>query len=184
MQWHFYFGYAILTLLVFRLAWGFGGNRYARFSSFLPNPAAALRTLKGAAAPHLGHNPLGALSVYALLCALLFQAISGLFSNDDIASEGPWVVKVSKELSDQITRLHKINEKVIITLVLLHLAALIYYHAVKKERLIRAMITGDKTVSSAIAGEQSAEDNSALRLKGLAILVAAATAVFCLISLL
>ena len=184
MRWHFYFGYAVLILLIFRIVWGFVGNRYARFASFLPNPLAALRTLKGGAAPHLGHNPLGAFSVYALLGALAFQACSGLFSNDDIASEGPWMVKVSKELSDQITSWHKINEKIIIVLVLLHIAALIYHRVVKKERLVAAMVTGDKSapISADAAQTLAAQDHAALRWRGLAVLLAAAGAVWVLVN--
>lgn len=182
MRWHFYFGYAILTLLIFRVLWGFLGNRYARFSSFLPNPVAALRTLKGAAAPHLGHNPLGAFSVYALIASLTFQAVTGLFSNDDIASEGPLMVKVSKALSDQITGFHKINEKIIIALVLLHVAALIYYRAVKKEQLVRAMVTGDKVTSVAAVVNMAAQDSSGLRLRGLVVLVVSASVVWFLVN--
>ena len=174
MQWHFYFGYAVLTLLLFRLVWGVLGNRYARFGSFLPNPLAAWRTLRGAPAPHPGHNPLGAGSVYALLFCLLAQSVSGLFSNDDIANEGPFVVKISKDLSDTITGWHKLNEKIIIGLVLLHLAAITYYRYVKKERLVKAMVTGDKQGAVGFA----AQDNAALRWRALAVFAACALLVW------
>jgi cytochrome b len=149
MRWHFYAGYCILVLLLFRMVWGFIGGRYARFSSFPPKPAAAWRSLRGAEHHQLGHNPAGAMSVYALLLVLLFQAVSGLFSNDDVAAEGPWVIKVSKALSDQITGLHKLNEKIIIGLVLLHLLAIAYYHYVKKSRLVKTMVTGDTEIQAA-----------------------------------
>ncbi len=170
MKWHFYLGYFALALLLFRLVWGVMGSRYARFASFPPNFAAAWRTLRGASHPTVGHNPLGAFSVYALLASLTFQAISGLFSNDDIAAEGPLAVKVSRALSDQITGLHKINEKIIIALVLLHLAAICYYRFVKKEALIKAMLTGDKHVGdkhSAIS--EHATDTASTRLGGLTV---------------
>ncbi len=182
MKWHFYFGYTLLTLMLFRLVWGFVGSRTARFSSFPPNPMAAWRTLRGAVSNYLGHNPAGALSVYALLCSLSFQAFSGLFSNDDIASEGPLMVKVSKEMSDQITSMHKINEKIIIGLVLLHLAAIVYHRYAKKERLVQAMLTGDKDVESGLEQAISVQDDVALRLRGLAVFVSCAALVWLVVN--
>ncbi len=174
MQWHFYLGYAVLALLMFRLIWGIVGSQYARFASFPPHPMAAWRALRGEKSLNLGHNPLGAFSVYALLAALAFQAISGLFSNDDIAAEGPLVVKVSKALSDQITGLHKANEAVIVGLVLLHIGAIVYYRYVKKEPLIGAMIHGDKHAAS---GEPAKDDRS-MRLRGLTVFALCAALVW------
>lgn len=182
MRFHFYFGYAMLALLLFRVVWGFVGSHTARFASFPPNPAAAWQTLRGAVGHYLGHNPAGALSVYALLCSLTFQATSGLFSNDDIASEGPLMVKVSKELSDQITSWHKINEKIIIGLVLLHLSAIIYHRYVKKERLVRAMVTGNKVIDEAPVQAVATQDDSALRLRGAAVFAGCALAVWLLVN--
>ena len=183
MQWHFYCGYAILTLLLFRIIWGFVGNRYARFSSFLPNPLAAWRTLRGAAASHLGHNALGAWSVYGLLCALSFQAVTGLMSNDDIVNEGPWVIKISKSLSDSITGFHKLNEKVIIGLVLLHIAAIVYYKRVKKEPLTRARVVGDKIVHNQLdVSSLSAMDDAPLRFRALVVFVCSAATVWVLVN--
>ena len=184
MVWHFRFGFCILTLLLFRIVWGFVGNRYARFSSFLPNPLAAWKTLRGAASNTLGHNPLGAWSVYAFLVMLSVQAITGLFSNDDIANEGPWAVKIAKDLSDALTSWHKgYNKGIIVGLMLLHIAAILYYRYVKKERLLKAMITGDKeVVASESAGEtirvQCADDTTALRLRAIAVLAACACVVW------
>jgi cytochrome b len=182
MRWHFYFGYSMLVLMLFRIIWGFVGSATARFSSFPPNPAAAWRTLRGAVSSYLGHNPAGALSVYALLCSLSFQAVSGLFSNDDIASEGPWMVKVSKELSDQITSWHKINEKIVIALVLLHLAAIAYHRYAKKERLVQAMLTGDKVIESGLDQASAVQDDFSLRLRGLAVFISCAASVWLVVN--
>jgi cytochrome b len=182
MRWHFYFGYSMLVLMLFRIIWGFVGSATARFSSFPPNPAAAWRTLRGAVSSYLGHNPAGALSVYALLCSLSFQAVSGLFSNDDIASEGPWMVKVSKELSDQITSWHKINEKIIIALVLLHLAAIAYHRYAKKERLVQAMLTGDKTLEGGVNQAAAVQDDTAIRLRGALVFAGCAAFVWLVVN--
>ena len=98
-DWHFRFGYLILTLLLFRLVWGFAGPRYARFSSFPPSLAAAWAHIRGRAAPTPGHSPLAAWSVYALLASCTFQVVSGLFSNDGIVWDGAlrkWITMPSQ----------------------------------------------------------------------------------------
>lgn len=151
MTYHVWSGYAILTLLLFRILWGFAGGTHARFASFVRGPGAVIAYLKGMFARHEhpappGHNPVGALSVLAMLAVLLFQATSGLFTNDDIAFEGPLYKWVGKELSDKLTHWHHFNEKVIILLVLLHLAAIAFYFFRHKDNLVRPMVTGVKRV--------------------------------------
>lgn len=150
MDWHGIFGVAILGLLTFRLAWGLLGSTYARFSHFVPGPGAIRAYLRGQW-QGLGHNPLGALSVLALLAAMLFQAASGLIANDDIAFNGPLYPLVSKETSDWITGLHKQAEIVLIVLLSLHVAAVLYYLHSRKKNLIRPMITGRVEASGAHA---------------------------------
>ncbi|MGL5632902.1 MAG: cytochrome b/b6 domain-containing protein, partial [Azovibrio sp.] len=81
-------GQFVLALIVFRVVWGFVGSTYARFTSFFPTPARILAYLRGEWSG-LGHNPLGSLSVFALLGLVGLQAVLGLFSNDDIAFRGP-----------------------------------------------------------------------------------------------
>ena len=151
MTYHVWSGYAILTLLLFRILWGFAGGTHARFASFVRGPGAVIAYLKGMFARHdepapPGHNPVGALSVLAMLAVLLFQAASGLFTNDDIAFEGPLYKWVGKELSDKLTHWHHFNEKVIMLLVLLHLAAIAFYFFRHKDNLVRPMVTGVKRV--------------------------------------
>ncbi|MBL8383668.1 MAG: cytochrome b/b6 domain-containing protein [Burkholderiales bacterium] len=149
MTYHAWCGYAILALLVFRIVWGFVGGTHARFTSFVRGPGAVLASLRGMLdrtrhQESLGHNPLGALSVLAMLAALLFQAVSGLFVNDDIAFEGPLYKWAGKELSDRLMSLHHLNEKVILALVALHLAAIAFYFFFHKDNLVRPMVTGIK----------------------------------------
>ena len=97
-----------------------------------------------------GHNPVGALSVLAMLCVILFQAVTGLFANDDILLEGPLYVLVSKDTSDFLTKLHHWSSNVIIALVVLHVAAIVWYAVFKKERLVGPMIKGTKTVEGQV----------------------------------
>lgn len=154
MEWHKKIGFFVMGLIMFRVVWGFIGSYHARFINFVRAPSAVFVYAKGLLKPNgkhfLGHNPMGALSVLALLGTLAFQAITGLFSNDDIMLEGPYANTVSKALSDQITHLHKLNSELILILIGLHLAAIIFYSFYKKERLVKAMLTGDKVENSSI----------------------------------
>ena len=143
VDWHFYSGYAILALLVFRLLWGFTGNRYARFASFVRGPRAVMAYVRGGAT-FPGHSPLGALSVLLLLAALLLQAVTGLFTGDDIASEGPLLKLVSSEAGSLLARVHRWNEKVLIALGLLHVAAVVFYQWARGRDLIGPMLSGDQ----------------------------------------
>ncbi|MGE0384638.1 MAG: cytochrome b/b6 domain-containing protein [Gammaproteobacteria bacterium] len=148
MVWHMRSGYAILALVLFRIAWGFTGSRTARFSDFVRGPRAVLefaRDLRARrAAPTLGHNPLGGWMILALLAILAFQAGSGLFANDDIATEGPLYGLVDKRTSDRITGLHETSALVLCALVAVHLAAVAWHRVARGEDLVRPMLTGAK----------------------------------------
>lgn len=178
--WHFRFGYAILALLLFRLLWGFAGSRYARFASFPPSPAAALRYLRGERGSSPGHSPLGAFPVYLMLAALAFQAATGLFANDDIMWEGPLAALVSNDTSNWLTTLHRINRFVVIALIVLHLAAIAWYRWARKERLAASMVSGDKWVAAPRA--EPAADGLRERLRALALLCLSAAAVWLLVT--
>ena len=143
MVWHGRIGLAVVGLLVFRIVWGFAGSTYARFASFVRGPAAIRAYLRGDWQGE-GHNPLGALSVLALLGVLLALVSTGLFANDDIAFEGPLYALVGKELSDRARGIHHLFEPLILLLVFLHVAAIAFYVRVRKEALVMPMITGWK----------------------------------------
>ena len=160
MQWHFYSGYTILALVVFRLLWGAAGSRYARFAAFVRGPRAILECARGGAAD-AGHNPLGALSVMAMLAALLVQGASGLFATDDIVNEGPLLKLVSNATAAILSRIHRWNEKVLIVLVGMHVAAVLYYLFVRRRNLILPMLTGDRHLPGALP----ARDDAAMRMR-------------------
>jgi cytochrome b len=143
MPWHARAGQAIGALLVLRLSWGLWGSRYARFAQFWPTPARVLSYLRGRW-QGLGHNPLGALSVIAVLALLLFQVGSGLVGNDEIAFTGPWAGAIGEELSLQLTRWHRLVAKLLYGWIALHLAAIALHALVKRHPLVRAMWTGRK----------------------------------------
>ena len=147
-EWHKRFGYAMLVLMAFRIAWGFVGTRHARFASFLVGPRSLLAYLRDVArrdSPTTpGHNPLGGLAVIAMLALLTAQAVTGLFANDEIYNTGPLYGWVSDAESDALTGLHKTLFEVLLWLVGLHLAAIAFYGFWKRRNLLRAMITGRK----------------------------------------
>jgi cytochrome b len=175
----------VLSLLLFRMVWGFAGSRYARFSALIHKPSAVFAYLKGDGARSPGHNPIGSLSVLALLAVLLTQAVSGLFANDDIASEGPLVKFISKEWSDQITWWHAdVLGYAIYVLIGMHVAAILYYALRRGENLTAAMLSGDKDVGKQ-PGIQviPADDSWPVRMRALCAIAACAGAVYALVTL-
>ncbi|HKU99653.1 MAG TPA: cytochrome b/b6 domain-containing protein [Vineibacter sp.] len=158
LGWHFWSGYAILTLLIFRILWGIVGSTTSRFSSFVKGPfsgLAHLRELFGRQAPReVGHNAVGGWMVIALILALLVQASSGLFTTDDIATDGPLVAAASESWVKSMTSLHHRWVILIYVLVGLHVLAAVLYLVVKKQNLIVAMITGRKRRDDVVAPDQ------------------------------
>lgn len=177
MVWHERAGLLILGLLIFRLIWGLLGSTYARFAQFFPTPSKLVAYLRG----HWhgeGHNPLGALSVFALLLELSFQALSGLFSTDDIAVDGPLRQLVSASTSQWLTSLHRQGFWIVVGLVALHLMAVLFYAVVRRNNLVKPMVTGWKPAPSDGSGPASARGGPlwallfALALSGFGVWVA------------
>jgi cytochrome b len=183
LEWHVRAGYAILALLFFRVLWGFAGSTHARFSSFLAGPKACIDCLRHLAkrepSPYAGHNPLGGWMVLVLLLALLFQAGTGLFSNDDVLFEGPLASLVSKSLSDRLTSWHAWNFNLLLILAGLHIVAVLYHAGFMKENLIGAMFTGVKHMPAQAAGGTVARFASPWL--ALVLLCVAALAVFLIV---
>lgn len=175
MRYHEWSGFAILVLVGFRIVWGFIGGRRSRFSNFLKGPAAVIRyassLLRKDSKAHIGHNPLGGWSIIAMLISLLIQVGTGLFANDDILTEGPLYALVSKQTSDWLTGVHHLNQKVLLVLVLIHIAAVFFYLIAKRENLIKPMITGSKVWHQNI---ESARGNPALAILVVAVVAALA----------
>lgn len=151
MTLHFWCGYVVAGLLLFRLIWGFVGPAPARFSHFLRGPGAVAGYLR-----HMtlrepsywpGHNPLGALSVIAMLAVLAAQVTTGLISDpDDYINVGPLASSVSAATRSKAVGWHELGATLVLVLVLLHLAVILFYRLWKRENLIGAMITGRKKV--------------------------------------
>ena len=144
VEWHIWSGYAVLTLLLFRLLWGIFGSSTARFRNFIKGPAAViayLRDTRGWRA--VGHTPIGALSVIALLGLILLQVASGLFnSDDDGLYEGPLAPLVSFDFADAAHDLHELVFNVLLVFIALHIAAVLFYRLFLGKRLVGPMISG------------------------------------------
>ncbi|MES2889943.1 MAG: cytochrome b/b6 domain-containing protein [Pseudomonadota bacterium] len=185
MAWHFRFGYLIFALLLFRLLWGFVGGRWSRFGQFLYHPVVVWRFVRGQSAPagvhwDVGHSPLGALSVWALLVGLAVQVGTGLMADDDIANAGPWVQFVSSATSRLATGWHtNTGQYLVMGLVALHVAAILFYRW-RGQNLVTAMITGDKHLPLSVPPSQ---DGPRHRLLAALLLAASAGVVAGLIGL-
>jgi cytochrome b len=157
LDYHRYSGYALLGLLIFRLYWGFLGSSTARFAGFVRGPRAIwayLRKvpvrLEGRNPSAPGHNPLGALSVIALLLLLMSQVVLGLFAVDvDGIESGPLSNYVSFDAGRVCAHWHRINFNVLMGFIALHVAAVLFYLLVKRDNLITAMLHGRRVFPAA-----------------------------------
>jgi cytochrome b len=174
---HLWSGLILLTLLLFRVIWGFIGSTTARFSNFITPPSKVLGYLKALATAqkplYAGHNPAGGLMVVALVTVLLAQVSTGLVANDGLYFNGPLAKWVTEENSDRLTHLHGIIFNFLLLLIWCHVVAVGFYWLVKSDNLIGAMITGDKDRNHVPRGL-----NIRFTSIGIAILVAIFTSIF------
>lgn len=147
-QIHEYVGYTVVALVVIRLLWGFVGTKYARFSDFFPTPKRVkshLNELKAqhvnnqsVKTEHLGHNPLGALMMFALWGAIIGLGLTGYLMESQVLG--------NKDLFEEI---HEVLANSLFLLVPLHVISAIVMSRLQKQNLIKSMVTGNKTVSKA-----------------------------------
>jgi cytochrome b len=182
-QWHFYVGYWTLGLLVFRILWGFFGPRHARFTNFIRSPSAIWLYFKGmfthGSAPSIGHNPAGGLMVLVMLVLMAIQAGTGLFTTDAVIWAGPYNPSVSEGTASILSTVHYWNFNVIIAMVVLHIAAILFYAFYKKQNLVVPMWHGHKP--AALVPEHEAISGSQL-FKALVVSLVAAGLVYWLLA--
>jgi len=189
MVWHFRCGYGVLSLLIFRIIWGYCGGHWSLWRQLACTPALIRQYLMPSApsststlpTPFLGHNPLGSLSIIAILALLGLQVGTGLFSDDEIANAGPLVRLVAESTVGLATTWHKgVGKSLILLLVAIHLLAILWYFLKKKENLTRAMLTGNK---SSEVPAPSSKDGLTNWLLALVCVLISAGLVFALITL-
>lgn len=185
LTWHFRIGYCIFALIVFRLVWGFVGGHWSRFKSFIYGPASMLRYLRNRHGAgdlfHVGHNPLGSASVFAMLAILIVQVATGLVADDEIATVGPLNRLVSTSVGLSATAWHKgAGFGIILALVVLHILAVVFYRVRKQQDLIRPMFSGDKVLPGPVPGSV---DDRMSRVRALAVILASAGLVAAVVKL-
>ena len=155
MVWHGWIGDAVLTLVLFRLLWGFFGGETARFSGFLTTPARVFQHLKSSLQrepdQQVGHNPAGGWMVVLLLALMLIETLSGLYVANDIADEGPLTEIVPAWAANAIASSHAIVWDALLAAIVLHVLAVAGYAAVKGQNLLRPMVTGMKVLPASVA---------------------------------
>jgi len=180
MKWHKWAGYTILTLLLFRLVWGFVGSDTAKFGQFLRSPLAALQHLarlpRREADREIGHNAAGGWMVLVMLGLVLVQAATGLCANnldDGGDTEGPLVHLVGKDRSDWLSHIHALNFNLIEAVIVLHVLAILLYAVLKRQDLVRPMVTGTKLMPTDVAAPRIAGMTRALFVLAAAAVVVA-----------
>jgi cytochrome b len=157
LEWHRWSGYGLLGLVAFRIYWGFFGSSTARFRQFLRGPRTVVGYLRGAWTPAPGHNPLGALSVLALLALLVAQIVLGLFAVDvDGIESGPLSLYVSFDAGRSAAKWHGAIFDALLWVIALHIAAIAYYVFVKKQNLGAAMLHGEREYPRPLPAVQQA----------------------------
>jgi cytochrome b len=182
MDWHAYAGEALLALILFRLAWGIIGSDTARFVLFLASPRAAVRHLahifRREPDEQVGHNPAGGWMVVLMLGLLLGQTLTGIIDNNDVADAGPLTELMPAWLSNLIDDLHGWLWDALLAAIALHVIAITLYAVAKRQNLVRAMLTGRKTLSAGARPPRVASALSALIALAGAVAAAAALANF------
>lgn len=172
-------GYVALGLILFRVFWGVLGSSTARFASFVRGPRAMIDYARGRSSFVLGHNPLGALSVIALLG--LVAAITGLglvATDEDGLEPGPLSHLVSYDFAEEAADLHEDGFHLLLVLIALHVGAILFYLIVKRDNLVGPMVTGSREVPHGIAAMQPAPAWRFAVAVGLALLITLWTAGF------
>jgi cytochrome b len=182
MEWHLRSGYAVLTLLLFRVAWGFAGSETARFSHFVRGAGATTaytrELLAGRARLAPGHNPLGGWMVLLMIAIFFAQALTGLFADDEIATQGPLAATVSNAWVSRLSAFHSYNQWAIAGVTLLHVSAIAFYRLRLGEELVGPMLHGWKLVPRDLRPPRQASS-----LLGAALLGASAAIVYWLVAI-
>ena len=174
MDWHIRLGEWVFCLILFRIIWGFIGPHYARFSQFIKGPKSIATYLKDGKKVY-GHNPLGALSVIALLALFGFQAVTGLYTGDGYFYQGP-LYSIGRGVRDTMTSWHHQMEIWMILLFVLHVGAVFFYKFFKKDNLLTPMITGKASLAGDAIGVVNVQQTLAMWIRfiialGIAVLV-------------
>lgn len=182
MDVHAEIGEALLTLVLFRILWGFFGSESARFRRFLASPTVAARHLMNIFRREpdhkAGHNPAGGWMVLLLLFLLLAEILTGIYVLNDVADEGPFTEMAPSVVADSLSALHSILWNVLLAAIAAHIAAILLYAIAKRQNLVVPMITGWKLLPQTVPRPRIAGLARALLLLGCSAVAAAVLANF------
>ena len=148
LAWHLVAGTAVIVAALWRVAWGVLGPTYARFASFAYPPATVLAHLHelpaGRRHRHLGHNPLGAMMVFAFIAVLTAITLSGTLVLGGLLKQGPLRAFLSYAAGRQWLGVHNVLAILLLVMIGAHLAGVAFESWRGQENLLAAMLTGDK----------------------------------------
>lgn len=147
IDWHMQLGYIAIGLVLFRIIWGVVGTKHSQFKHFMVGPQSVISYLKSEKPTSAGHNPLGSLMVVGMLILVVLQSISGLFVDDEIFTTGPYFNALGDSVDELMNTIHHNSFDVIGIAIMLHIGAIIFYQKIKKQNLVKPMITGYKSSS-------------------------------------
>ncbi len=148
LNYHIWLGYSLVFLLIFRLIWGFFGSEYSRFSSFIYSPKTLLAHIRGIIIKKplhfLGHNPLGALMVFALIIVLALITISGIINLGGVENQGMLAFLIDYSSGEKAGRVHLILAYALVVMIILHILGVIFESKISKYSLVKSMFDGKK----------------------------------------
>jgi len=149
---HVYSGYLFFGLLGFRLIWGIFGSHYARFSHFAFDWKPVwhyLKTLPTKQRQHfLGHNPAASWAIFIMLGFGLVVSLTGLLTLGGEERHGPFAGMISFALGSTIHEWHDVTAWLLLGLICIHIIGVLVESRLHHENLIKAMITGFKSIST------------------------------------
>ena len=146
---HVWAGYGLAALMVFRVVWGVFGSEYSRVVSFIYYPPRdAIEHLRGLLLlrpPHyVGHNPTGALMVFALTGVLIALVVTGLLALGGEEKQGPLAAVIGYSVGSAAKRVHAWLTALLLAMVAGHIAGVAAESVLGPDNLVRAIVTGWK----------------------------------------
>jgi cytochrome b len=180
LAWHLVAGVAVIVAVAWRVVWGLLGPTYALFASFAYRPATVLAYLgdlgRGRPHRHLGHNPLGAMMVFALLAVLLLIGLTGVMTLGGMLKQGPLRAFLSYATGTQTLELHYLLAILLLGMIGAHLAGVAFESWHGRENLVAAMLTGDKPAHPPASATPPARAHPRAALVTMLAMLAASTA--------
>jgi len=170
---HVWAGYGTVLLVVFRLVWGIFGSEFSRIETFAFTPSevlAHLRELIFLRPLHfIGHNPAGAMMIFALIFFLSGITISGLLVLGGEENQGPLAGAANYQVGDMAGTIHSALVFILMGLIVLHVIGVILEIRLTGENLVKSMIDGHKILP---AGQKAPETRPSRPLAASAFLLA------------